>query len=420
MRSRAALRAALSCAPVFKENASTYLFTPMRSRLRRAFLFSAFLASVPLSSHATRHTFANHLPPTTFSVPTTEGNHRVTVIFGHPTAVSNITLRAESRQLLLERLTTAPGEFVTRTFLVNVRTPRLPPPEKNAPGGTAVVLNDRELGLARWDDQLTLEFTGAAPHVQSIDIEPAPPDTPTIFLAGDSTVTDQPAEPAASWGQMLPRFFKPAVAIANHAESGETLKSFLTSLRLAKILSQIKPGDYLFIQFGHNDQKKQWPQTYADARTTYAAYLRAYIAEARLRGATPVLVTSPQRRTFDEHGRITNTHGDYPAAVREVAREQNVPLIDLARLSTTFYEALGPDRAALAFNDHGRDLTHHNNYGAYELARCIVQAIRDLPLPLAAFLSDDVTAFDAAYPDSPDAFSLPPSPTASSVRPRGN
>lgn len=358
--------------------------------------------------------------PFYFSIAVPEGNHRVTLEFGDARAASDTTVKAESRQLFLERVTTRPGEFVTRTFIVNVRTPHLPPPEANAPGGSAVLLNDREHGILRWDDKLTLEFTGPAPHVRAISIEPAPADTPTVFLAGDSTVTDQPAEPAASWGQMLPRFFKPGIAIANHAESGETLKSFLTGLRLAKILSQIRAGDYLFIQFGHNDQKQNWPQTYAEARTTYAAYLRTYIAEARLRGATPVLVTSPQRRTFDAHGRIKNTHGDYPAVVRELARTEHVALIDLERASVAFYEALGPDRAPLAFNNGGQDATHHNNYGAYELAKAVVQSLRDARLPLANFIADDFTAFDPAQPDAPETFALPASNSRHAAPLRGN
>src|SRR6185295_9402049 len=106
---------------------------------------------------------------------------------------------------------------------------------------------------------------------------------------------------------------------------------------------------YLFIQFGHNDQKKQWPQTYAEAHTTYAAYLRTFIAEARLRGATPVLVTSMQRRLFDAEGKIRNTHGDYPSVVRELAAAEHLALIDLDRMGTVFYEALGPEKSALAF-----------------------------------------------------------------------
>jgi lysophospholipase L1-like esterase len=381
---------------------------------------SAFVATLPFVAFAEVQTFDDNRPPPTFSVNVPEGNHRVTIEFGDTRDASDTTVRAESRQLFVEHQTTRPGEFVARTFIVNVRTPTLPPPEKNAPGGTAVLLNDRERNLLRWDDQLTLEFTGPAPRVRSFAIEPAPANTPTVFLAGDSTVTDQPHEPAASWGQMLPRFFKPEVAIANHAESGETLKSFLSGLRLAKILSQIKAGDYLFIQFGHNDQKKQWPQTYADAGTTYRAYLRAYIAEARLRGATPVLVTSMQRRNFDPNGKIVDTLGDYPEAVRAVAQEENVALIDLERMSIAFYEALGPERAPLAFNNGGKDATHHNNYGAYALAKCVVQGIRDAKLPLAQFLVEDVSTFDPAQPASPESFSLPPSPERSQAPLRGN
>jgi lysophospholipase L1-like esterase len=145
-----------------------------------------------------------------------------------------------------------------------------------------VVLNDRELGKLHWDDKLTLEFNGSAPRARTVTIEAV--SVPTVYLVGDSTVTDQPYEPAASWGQMVSRFFKDEVAVANHAESGETMKSFITGLRLAKVLQDMKAGDYLFIQFTHNDQKKQWPQTYVEAGTTYKAYLKVLIAEARLRG----------------------------------------------------------------------------------------------------------------------------------------
>ncbi|HVZ63886.1 MAG TPA: rhamnogalacturonan acetylesterase [Lacunisphaera sp.] len=355
--------------------------------------------------------------PFYFSVAVPEGNYRVSVTFGAPTSASSNTVKAESRQLMLERVDTAPGEFVTRSFLVNVRNPNVPPPEKNAPGGSAVVLNDRETGLLRWDDKLTLEFNGPAPAVREVVIEPA--EVPTVFLAGDSTVTDQGNEPAASWGQMLPRFLD-QVAVANHAESGETLKSFISGLRLAKVLSQLKAGDYLFIQFGHNDEKKSWPQTYVEAHTTYAAYLRVFIAEARLRGATPVLVTPMQRRLFDDQGRVRNSHGDYPAAVREVAAAEHVALIDLEKMSVAFYEALGPARSPLAFNNGGKDVTHHDNYGAYELAKCVVQGIRDARLPLAKDITSDFTGFDPAHPDPVENFHLPTSPRHSHVAPRGN
>ena len=356
--------------------------------------------------------------PFFFSVVVPQGNCRVTVTFGDASSASDTTVKAESRRLMLEHVVTRPGEFVSRNFIVNTRTTSLPAPPLNAPGGSAVVLNDREQGSLTWDHKLTLEFNGPAPRVCTVEITPV--HVPTVFLVGDSTVCDQRGEDGASWGQMLPRFFQPGIAIANHAESGETLKSFLSGLRLAKVLSQLQAGDWLFIQFGHNDEKSAWPQTYAEAHTTYPAYLRAFIAEARLRGATPVLVTSVQRRTFDAQGKIQNTHGDYPAAVREVAAAEHVALIDLDRMSTAFYGALGPDKAPLAFANGGKDGTHHNNYGAYELAKCVAQGIRDARLPLAEFLTFDFTGFDPSHPDDPAGFHLPASPGPGEVTPRGN
>ncbi len=367
--------------------------------------------------------------PFFFSVSLPEGNYHVTVTLGDAAGESVTTVKAESRRLMLEQVRTAPGQFAVRTFAVNIRNGKVPPPPLNAPGGDHVELDrwEKENGpdglVLDWDDKLTLEFSpGAAPGrscICALEITPAD-DVPTVFLAGDSTVTDQPREPGASWGQMLTRFFKPVVAVANHAESGETMKSFIADLRLAKILSQMKKGDYLFIQFGHNDEKQNWPQTYVEAHTTYQAYLRVFIAEARLRGATPVLVTSMQRRQFDAEGKIRNSHGDYPAAVREVAQEENVALIDLEQMSRTFYEALGPEKAPLAFSAGGRDTTHHDNYGAYELAKCVVEGIKESHLPLASYIVDDFGSFDPAHPDPVEKFDVPASPFSTIRTPRGN
>lgn len=357
--------------------------------------------------------------PYLFSIAVDEGNWLVEVILGGSVA-GDTTVKAESRRLMLESVKTAPGEQVRRQFLVNVRNSSVPPPEKNAPGGSAVVLNDREQGSFTWDNKLTLEFSGPAPQVHSVSVAKA--SVPTIFLLGDSTVTDQRWEDGASWGQMLTRFFKPGIAVANHAESGETLKSFVTGLRFAKVLSQLKEGDWAFLQFGHNDQKKNWPQTYVEAGTTYPTWLRAYLAEIRLRGATPVLVTSPQRRNFTPEGKIRNTHGDYPAAVRAVAAEEQVALVDLEAASRALYEALGPDKSPLAFSNGGKDPTHHNNYGAYQLAKAVAQGIRTTPslAALAAFLIDDFPGYDPAQPDDPAEFRLAASPLRSTESPRGN
>ena len=371
----------------------------------------------PGATLTTQPEFITSDRPFLFSATVPEGNYRVVVT--SPPSAAPLTIKSESRRLMIENRSARRAEFI-----VNVRNAKVPPPPLNAPGNDHVELNNRENsptnGLVyHWDEKLTLEFNGPSPAVATLQITAAP-EVPTVFLAGDSTVTDQPREPGASWGQMLPRFFKPTVAVANHAESGETLKSFITELRLDKMLSQMKRGDWLFLQFSHNDQKQSWPQTYVEAGTTYKAYLRVFIAEARRRGVTPVLVTPMQRRQFDEAGKIRNSHGDYPAAVRELAREENVALIDLERASVAFYEALGPEKSPLAFSGGGRDPTHHNNYGAYELAQCIVAGIRAAKLDLAAHILDDFAGFDPARPDAPEKFSLPASPGRTTLAPRGN
>jgi lysophospholipase L1-like esterase len=340
-----------------------------------------------------------------FSVRVAEGNFRVKLRLVAKPATTRTTVYAEQRRVMPERVSPARGKIVEHSFIVNVRTPALAELPANAPGGTAVRLKPRELGALSWDDKLTLEFIPDAQSVASISIEPA--DVPTLYLAGDSTVTDQPVAPNASWGQILPRFFDDTIAIANHAASGETLKSFVTELRFDKLLSTLRTGDWVMIQFAHNDQKTQWPQTYADAATTYRSWLRTYLAEIRRRGATPILVTSPERRNFDESGRIVPTLGDYPAAMRAVADEERVALIDLTAASRAFYEALGPALAPQAFADSGNDKTHFNDYGAENLARCIVEGLRATDPALIAGLSAHVLAqtarYDPAHPAPPPA-----------------
>jgi len=221
--------------------------------------------------------------PFFFSITVPEGNYGVSVTLGEAGEASTNTVKAESRRLMVEHAVTASGKFETRTFTVNVRTPRLGPER-------AVKLKPREQGVLHWDAKLTLEFNGAQPRVRAIVISPVTNAT-TVFLAGDSTVTDQPDEPWNSWGQMLTRFFTADVAVANHAESGESLKNSLASRRIEKILTTMKPGDFLFVQFGHNDMKDRA----TNAVATFRANLKQLIADTRARGATPVLVTSMER-----------------------------------------------------------------------------------------------------------------------------
>ena len=347
--------------------------------------------------------------PFYFSAAVPEGNYKVTVTFGNKNEASVTTVKAELRRLMIEKLETPKGKFTTASFIVNIRTP-------NIAGGGEVKLKDREKASERWawDDKLTLEFNNSHPAVDSVEIERV--DVPTIFLLGDSTVCDQPSEPYASWGQMLTRFFKPEIAIASHAESGESLNSSYGAKRLAKVLTLLKAGDYVLLQFGHNDEKEKGDGV--GAFTTFKATFKKYVAEIRAKGGIPVLITPMHRRTFDPSGKITNSHGDYPEAVRQAAKETNAPLIDLTAMSKPFYEALGPENSKLAFKDG--DATHHNNYGSYELAKCIVEGIKANKLGVAKYLFSGLPTFDPAHPDPLATFAIPPSPAFTDVKPLGN
>jgi lysophospholipase L1-like esterase len=349
-------------------------------------------------------------PPFYFSAKVPgEGNYRVTVTLGDREAATVTTVKAELRRLMVEKVETRAGEFVTRTFLVNTRTPRIAE-------GTEVRLKDREKTSEAWawDERITLEFTNRHPSVSAIEIEKA--EVPTLYIAGDSTSTDQAREPFNSWGQMLTRFFGPGIAIANHGESGESLRSFIGERRLAKLSTLMKAGDWLLIQMGHNDQKEKGEGV--GAFTTYKESLKKLIAEARQHGVTPVLVTPMNRLTFDAEGKVTNSLGDYPEAVRQTGAEEKVAVIDLHAMSKALYEALGPKETVKAFADG--DTTHHNNYGSYELARCIVQGIRDGKSGLAKYLADDAGAFDPSHPDPIAKFEIPAEPRGTVQKPYGN
>ena len=357
-----------------------------------------------------RGDFCTSDQPFFFSVALPEGNYHVTITFGDRAGETTTTVKAELRRLMLEKVQTARGRFETRTFTVNVRTPQI------STGGE-VRLKDREktTEVWAWDEKLTLEFNNARPAVCALEIARAD-DAPTLFLLGDSTVADQAREPYNSWGQMLTRFFKPGLAVANHAESGESLRSSLGARRLDKVLSLMKPGDYLFIQYGHNDEKEKGEGV--GPFTTYRASLKRFVEEARKRGGTPVVITPMHRRTFVAQGKITDSHGDYDDAVRQVAREENVPLIDLHAMSKPFYEALGPEESKKAFAPG--DATHHNNYGSYELAKCVVAGIKTNKVGLIKYLVTDVPAFDPARPDPLASFDIPASPLRTDTKPPGS
>lgn len=357
--------------------------------------------------------------PFYFSVAVPEGNYKITVTLGDAKRAARTTVKAESRRLMLEAVPTRAGQSLKKTFIVNVK-------DRNINNGEMVALKPRELTKLDWDDKLTLEFAGQ-PALQAIEMIRVE-DQVTVYLAGNSTVVNQDNEPWASWGQMIPSFFKPGVSFANHAESGLTLGSFIGSKRLAKILSVIRPGDYLFVEFGHNDQKDKGPD--AGAYKSYTKRLRTFVTETKKKGAIPVIVTSTSRRSF-ENGRIVNSLGDFPEAARKVAAAENVALIDLNALTTTLFNALGEEPSKKAFvhypaNSYPEqdkplaDNTHFNTYGAYEISKCVVEGIKAARLGIAKYLIDPKAKFDPARPDAISNWHWPESPKSSVVKPDGN
>lgn len=356
-----------------------------------------------------------------FSAAVPEGNYRVSIRFGSANGASDNTVRSELRRLSLEAVRTAPGESIERSFIVNVRTPRI-----QAVGGILAGAVDLkapretvEEALA-WDGRLSLELNGSAPAVQHIRLTPVA--VPTIFLLGDSTVADQSQEPYASWGQILPRFVNGA-AVANHAESGESYRDSIARRRLDKVASHLRPGDTVLLQFGHNDQKQQKDGS-GDVQS-YQAEIRTHVEAIRAHGGLPVIVSSMERRSFDGQGRVRSSLIEYADAARQVAEAMTVPFIDLNSLSKRFYEALGPERSKLAFASPAPgkiDNTHHNSYGAYQMARLLAAGLRELKLPASTLLDEAALgAVDAARPQPrPEDFTLAPSPNFSHQRPLGD
>lgn len=358
--------------------------------------------------------------PYFFSVDLPEGNYIVTVVLGSDDNATNTTIRSESRRLMLENVHTTPGTFVTRSFAVNIRN-------KQIGQNDSVKIKTREIGKLNWDNKLTLEINGRHPGLVEMTICKA--DLPTLFLAGNSTVVDQDNEPWCGWGQMLPGFMNAGIAVANYAESGEAGNSFISAKRFAKILTQMKEGDYLMIEFGHNDQKQKGENR--GPYTSYKESLKLMIDETRKKGATPILITPMHRRRFDEDNKVINTLGEYPAAMKQLAREENVTLIDLNAMSKTLYEAWGPEESKKAFvhypagtfpdqNEPLEDNTHFNAYGGYQLSKCVLKGLIDNNSPLKEYIAADYKTFDPAHPDDINSFFIPPTPFYSVVKPDGN
>jgi len=360
--------------------------------------------------------------PIDFSVKVPDGNYRVTVTLGSKKRAAQTFVRAESRRHYTDLVTTKKGQFQTVTFTVNKHEPTID-------ASTSVKLKPRELSYKNWDEALNLQFCGPAPAVQRITVEPDS-QAVTVFLCGNSTVVDQEQEPWASWGQMITRWFDERVVIANYAESGLSATTFLAQLRLDKILSQLRKGDYVICEFGHNDEKEK--RAGDGAWYSYSRNLKIFADRVREKGGDIIFVTPTARRFFhDDQKTLRNTHGDYPEAMRTVARREDVPLIELNGMTHTFYEALGFEGSKRAlvhypantFPDQPKalaDNTHFNPFGAWEVAKMIVMGLKQMDSPLVQYLREDWEDFDPAHPDSPDAFIWYPSGNTDLVKPDGN
>jgi len=319
-------------------------------------------------------------------------------------------------------VSTKKGKFQTVSFVVNKHEPQID-------ANKTVKLKPRELSYKNWDDALNLQFCGPAPAVQRITIQP---DTTavTVFLCGNSTVVDQEEEPWASWGQMITRWFDDRVVIANYAESGLSATTFLAQLRLDKILSQLRKGDYVICEFGHNDEKEK--KAGDGAWYSYTRNLKIFVDRVREKGGNIIFVTPTARRFFeDDQKTLRNTHGDYPEAMRTVAHRENVPYIELNGMTTTLYETLGFEGSkkvlvhypANTFANQPQPLadnTHFNPFGAWQVAKLMVMGLKQIHSPLVEYLCKDWQDYDPQHPDSADTFVWYPSGNTSISKPDGN
>lgn len=371
--------------------------------------------------------------PQKFAVSVPDGNYKVTLTIGSKKKAAQTMVRGENRRLFVENLVTKKREQKTVSFVVNKRTPKID--EK-----LTVKIKPREAGYNTWNDSLDLEFAGN-PAVSRIVIEP---DTTaqTIYLCGNSTVTDQASEPWASWGQMFTRWFDDQVCVSNHAESGLTARTFIASNRLEQVCSRLRKGDVVICEFGHNDEKEKRPGD--GAWYHYVYNLKIFVDRVREKGATIVFCTPTQRRFFaSDKKTIQNTHGDFPEAMRSVAERENVPVIDLNGMTKTFFETLGYEDSKKALVHYpantypGQDKeladnTHFNPYGAYEVSKMVVMGLQKIVsetsdkekvADLQRMISHMVTnwtPFDCKSPDDPAQFIWYDAPSCDLAKPDGN
>jgi len=222
---------------------------------------------------------------------------------------------------------------------------------------------------------------------------------PTIYLIGDSTMAnkEENKHPETGWGQVLHNYFAEEVQIENHAKNGRSSKSFYDEGLWKVVKEKLKPGDYVFIQFGHNDSKDHDSKRFTVPATGYRQQLVKYVEESRNKGAHPVLLSSIVRRSFNDHGVLVDTHGLYPIVVREVAKSYNVPFIDLQLITEQMVLKLGQEKSKnmflwlnpgenLNYPQGKKDDTHLNIKGANRISKAVVKEIKQMEFGLSQYI----------------------------------
>lgn len=324
------------------------------------------VGSVPLD--ATLMASCTGTSPILCTIPVpTNGNYTVTVELGSASAASTSRVQAETYRIVVPQMALAAGAYSQQTFSVNVRA-------------------EAHDGYSAVGRVLNLRIDGPAPALHGLGFAAAP-NIPTIFVAGDSTVCDWDpiylaATPATAgilergWAQEVSQFFTAGIAVANYADSGETAPSFYTKF-WAPGKAALRAGDYVFIQFGHNDQKTD---SSGETTASFMTNLMRYITDARAAQATPVLLTPPGRKSAS----TGNTgFAGFDQAARDLAKSANVTLVDLTNLSIAYYDNI-PSRTPVFANP--TESTHFSETGATALSDLVTTALKAGTLPLAKLI----------------------------------
>ena len=308
--------------------------------------------------------------PLVISMPVPNGNYEVTLsITAHEDTVFSVL--SQSRRFIRNDVEIKSGESMDIVFNANVC--------------------DIHMSGAEYHRVETLDVYILCDGAVTATAAVSPVDIPTIYIAGDSTVTDQPAEypyvpteTFCGWGQVLQGLLKPGIAVSNHAQSGSCTMAFIETNWTA-FKDRIKPGDVLVCEFGHNDQKVKD----LDAFGGYAERLRYFVEYAREKGAYPILNSPINRIIFEPDGTLRNLLGEYRNAVKRVAEEMKVPFIDMWQRTTEYFETAGPVKSWDFFRckDDQRDYTHTNDVGGVLIAKFFAQEIvKQKVEPVAEFV----------------------------------